>query len=135
MHYSLRNSSHDRHLGAIGEIDDRIALEQQSFSSFDRNDAQPCFDSGANRFDTNHRHIETHVLFWFGHFDHYRAFACEGAAAFDGVVRSFNSFNRNDSAILNDDRLSDVESRDFFGDSPAEIDVVFFVPRYLWTSN
>ena len=113
----------------IGELDDRIAFQEQSLPSFNRYHPQFRVGTDTNRFNTDHRHIETHVLIRLGDFDHDRAFARERAATFDRVIRSLKRFHRNNCSVLHDDGLPDIESRDFFRDFPAQIDIFLFTPR------
>src|SRR5206468_8359511 len=119
-------TTNDRNLRAIGEIDNRIELEEQGLSGFNRDYTQFSLYSDADGFDPNYWHIETHVLIRLGDFDHDRAVTRERAAALDGLVRSFERFHRNDSSVFHDDSLPNVESRDFFRDLPAQIDIFFF---------
>ena len=85
------------------------------------------FASAATRIvsTTDYRNVETHVLIWLCDFDHDGAFARERPATPDCFVRSFKRFHRNDSSIFHDDSLPNVESRDFFGDLPTQIDILF----------
>src|SRR5438552_11624508 len=116
----------DRNLRAIGEIDNRIAFEEQGLAGFDRDYAQVSLCSDADGFDPNYWHIETHVLIRLGDFDHDRAFTRERAAALDGLVRSFERFHRKRGSVFHDHRLPNVESRDFFRDLPPHIDIFRF---------
>src|SRR5712691_3079577 len=108
FHVQLRSNNRD--LRAISEINNRIALEQQGLSSFNSDYAQSCFGTDANCFETDYRHVEPHVLFWFGDFNHNCAFPRQCAAALDGLACSFESFNRNDGSIPDDNGLPDVEA-------------------------
>src|SRR5260370_35365660 len=103
----------NRYLRSISEINNRIAFEQQGLSSFNSDHAQSCFCTDANCFETDYRHVEPHVLFWFGDFNHNCAFSRQCAAALEGLACSFESFNRTASSVLDTDRLPNVESRDF----------------------
>src|SRR5437867_784519 len=128
-------TTNDRNLRAIGEIDNRIAFEEQGLSCFNRDYAQFSLCSDADGFDPNYWNIETHVLIRLGDFDHDRAFTRERAAALDGLIRSFERFHRNDCSVFHDDSLPNVESRDFLRDLPAQIDISFFALTKLCSGN
>src|SRR6266498_400303 len=128
-------TSNDRYLRASGKIDDYITLEEQGLSSFNGNYAQFCLGSDVNCFDTDYRHIETHVLIRLGDLYHNRVLTREGAATPDRVVRSFERFYRNDSSIFHDDSLPNVEPCDFLGHLPAAIDIFFLASTKLRSRN
>src|SRR5207253_786654 len=73
--------------------------------------------------------VEAHFLIWLGYLDHNCAFSRERAAALDRVVRSFESFNRQDGSVFDDNGLADVEPRNFLRDTPAKIDIILFGAR------
>src|SRR5436189_8083 len=75
--------------------------------------------------------VATHVLVWLCDFDHDCAFAGERAAAFDRVVGSFESFNREHSPVFDNDGLPDIEPRNFLGDVPGKIDIFLLRTRQL----
>ena len=92
--------------------------------------ARSCyFCRNANRFDSDHRNIEAHVLIWLCDFDHDRVFAAKRSAASDRFVRAFKRFDREHRAVFHDDGLPDIEPADFFCDLQSERDVFFFASR------
>ena len=104
-------------------------------SRFNCDHAQFRFSGNPDCFHADHRHIETHVLIWFRHLDHDRAFARQRAAAFNRFVCSLEAFDCEHCPVFHDHSLSDVESRDFLGDFPAKIDIFLLATRKLRPGN
>ena len=71
----------------------------------------------------------------FSDFDHDAAFARERAAAFDRVVGTFESFDRDDRSVFHDHGLSNVEAGNLLRDLPAKIDIFFLATTELWSGD
>src|SRR6185369_14123165 len=85
-----------------------------------------------DRWDPDHRNVETHVLIGFCHLDYDEGSASRNVAGAENHrVGPFHCFNRNDRSIFYRDRLPKVEPGNLARDSETILDIrkLFFRRR------
>ena len=109
---------------ASSQLLHRILVEDQGSAGLDRKASRPRQPHGLDRLGPNHRHIETHILIWLGHFDHAqppgksgrrrRSLAPglqspqDGSGAFDGGIGTFHSLYSHTGLAGDDHGLANV---------------------------
>src|SRR5688500_5320836 len=84
---------------------------------------------GFNRVGSDSRKVETQVLLGLASFHDHDAFTAQRAGTPDRLVRALHRFHRHYYSVLNDHALADVQSADFMGHVPAEVNIFPFLFR------
>jgi hypothetical protein len=109
----------------VGQVLASLLFEQERFAGFKSQDRNPGGDAGVDRLGAEAGDIEAQVVVFFGHFDRDGASVLPGepAAAGEAWVGALESLHREDGTGFDDDRLSDFEPGDLFGDMETKLDV------------
>ena len=114
----------DRDPQAVGQLDHFLLVQEDGHFAFDREDPAAGLAHRLDRVDADRRHVEPHVLLRLGNLDDGEAAAAaQGPRSPDGRVGPLNGFQRDDRHVVDDDRLTDVETAKLFGNLPTEADV------------
>ena len=108
----------------VGEGAEAVGFDEEGAAGFDGEGGESGGGAGFEGAGADDGDVEAEVLVGFGNFDRDGLAATHECAAFDCFVGPFESFNGEDGAVADDDSLPDVEAADFFGDAPAEGDVI-----------
>ena len=110
---------------AASEVCDFFLIQNECLAGFQGKDVYAGTGTGLHGLQSDAGDIETHVVFFFGHFDGHGAagFSRKFATARKAFIAAFQSLDGQDGAVLDDDELADVEARDFPGDAKAERDI------------
>ena len=131
----------DRRLGddadscVVGGRGERIFVQKQAAAGIKGETSRTGLLHGIDGVQTNHRHIEAHILVGLGDLDHGersaqgRGFLAQRrrlhnfASAKNCCVGAFHRFHGNASGFGNDHGLTDVEAREMVCDRPSVGDV------------
>jgi hypothetical protein len=114
-HSKNRNSSLIRRGNCFGSI------QKQRVTGFNGQDRGTALYHDLDRHWSHRGEIEPAVLLGFESLDDDSTTVRQGSPSPDRLIRTFNGFNRDDDAILDDHALPDIQPPDSFGDFPAEL--------------
>ncbi len=80
----------------LGRGNQPLFFQKKCAARFHPDNANLCSRRHTDGFRADAGHIKSHVLAGFGDFDHHATLAGECAPAFDGFIRAFEGFDRQD---------------------------------------
>lgn len=125
----------DRHAFLPTQADNFVFTQEEGQSGFDDDGIDAGLGGGLDGAGADNGNVEAEVLVGLGNFHHHGLPLAECAAALEGFVGAFESFNGEHGAFFHDYGLADVEVTDFFGNAKTEGGIVALAIGQLGTAH